>query len=57
MNRDRQIELMKTAEERTIGYLRNWLKNPAVKAALHRQNRDSHAPGDDDHKPARRQAC
>ena len=57
MNRDRQIELMKTAEERTTGYLRNWLKNPAVKAALHRQNRDSHAPKDDDHKPARRQAC
>jgi hypothetical protein len=40
MDRERQIELIKSAEVRTEGYLRAWiLKNPNVKAALHRSRR------------------
>jgi hypothetical protein len=40
MDRERQIELMKSAEVRTEGYLRTWiLRNPNVKAALHQNRR------------------
>lgn len=34
----RQAELMETAEERKSGYLREWLKNPEFRAALHRHD-------------------
>jgi fatty-acid desaturase len=39
MDRERQIELMKSAEVRTEGYLRTWIQNPRFKAALHRDHR------------------
>ncbi|MCJ2108639.1 hypothetical protein MKK70_25350 [Methylobacterium sp. E-041] len=39
MKRDEQIELMQSAEERTKGYLRAWMKDDAVKAAFHRKPR------------------
>lgn len=39
MDRERQIELMKSAEERTAGYLRTWIRNPQFKAAIHRDHR------------------
>jgi len=34
MKREKQIELMDSAESRTSEILRNWLANPAVRAAL-----------------------
>ncbi|MDP3553263.1 hypothetical protein [Methylocystis sp.] len=39
MDRERQIELMKSAEVRTEGYLRAWIRNPQFKAALRRDHR------------------
>ncbi|MCW2317971.1 hypothetical protein M2322_003536 [Rhodoblastus acidophilus] len=45
MDRERQIELMKSAEARTTGYLRAWIAKPQFKAALHRDHRsDGAAP-------------
>jgi hypothetical protein len=40
MDRDRQIELIGSAEERTAGYLRNWMKDPAFRAAASAPNPD-----------------
>ena len=48
MKREDQVRLMESAEERTTGYLRNWLKNPKFKAAVHRQDRPKHN-GDNGH--------
>jgi hypothetical protein len=40
MDRERQIELIKSAEERAVGYLRAWIaRDPAVKAELHKSRR------------------
>ena len=40
MKRDRQIELMTSAEDRTVGHLKVWIaRDPAVKEALQHQNR------------------
>lgn len=50
MDRDRQIELMQNAEERTDGYVQRWLSNPEFRAALHRYDRDQN---DDDSEPRR----
>lgn len=49
MDRERQIELIKSAEVRAEGYLRAWIsRNPNVKAALHSSRRPKdgkpHAP-------------
>ncbi|APT31952.1 hypothetical protein MCBMB27_02661 [Methylobacterium phyllosphaerae] len=47
MKRDEQIELMQSAEARTTGYLRAWMKDASVKAALRRTPRP--AVSNDDH--------
>ena len=39
MKRETQIELMNSAEERTLGYLQTWMENPAFKEAVARQDR------------------
>ena len=36
----RQAALMESAEERKTGYLRNWLKHPYFRAALHEHDTD-----------------
>ena len=36
IDRDQQIQLLKTVEERTLGYLQAWLNNKEFKAAIHR---------------------
>jgi hypothetical protein len=38
MKRDRETDLMRSAEERTTGYLRAWMKNPQFRQALLRPN-------------------
>jgi|KBSMisStaDraftv2_1062788.scaffolds.fasta_scaffold6578810_1 hypothetical protein len=43
MKREKQIELIDSAEERTKGYLRIWLQNPQFKAAV---TRKGNAPKD-----------
>lgn len=45
VDRDNEIQLLKTAEERAQGYLQAWLKRPEFKAALHRY--DHEVCGDD----------
>ncbi|ACL63351.1 hypothetical protein [Methylobacterium nodulans] len=44
MKRDEQIEMMQSAEKRTAGYLRAWLQDENVKAALrrHPRGRENH---------------
>jgi hypothetical protein len=56
MKRDRQIELIKSAEERTLGYHQAWMKKPEFRDAVLRRNpeRDN---SQDDHKPMRKRAC
>lgn len=39
MQRDKQIELMRSAEVRTRGYLLGWMKDSAFKQAVRQQNR------------------
>lgn len=39
MKREKQVELIQSAETRTAGYLQKWLSNPAFKAAVERQDR------------------
>jgi hypothetical protein len=34
IDRQKQIELMMSVEERTAGYVRAWMKNPEVRAAV-----------------------
>ena len=41
LKRDQQIEIMKDAKQRTVGYVRAWLSNKEFKAALHRYD-DNH---------------
>lgn len=36
MEREKQIQLMESAEERAHGVFRRWLDNPEFRAALHR---------------------
>lgn len=44
MDRQRQIELMESAEQRTAGYVRKWLEeSPELKALLHRRDSDKPA--------------
>jgi hypothetical protein len=52
MDRERQIELMKSAEVRAERYLRAWAKNPQFRAALHRDRRPK---SDDRPQPTQRQ--
>jgi hypothetical protein len=57
MKREEQIKLIASAEERTAGYLRQWLKYPAFKAALHRQDHKG-TDGDNGHEERpKRTAC
>src|SRR4051812_35746760 len=44
MDRQRQIELMESVEERTAGHVRRWIETtPKLKALLHRRERDDGA--------------
>lgn len=36
MDRERQIELLENAEERTVGHVARWLQIDEVRAAFHR---------------------
>lgn len=56
MKRERQIELIETAEERTIGYFKAWIKNASFKAALHRRNSDR-SPSPHEGETVRKRAC
>ncbi len=40
MDRDEQIRLMETVEQRQAEYVRKWLRKPEVKAALRRYDFD-----------------
>jgi hypothetical protein len=53
MDRDRQIELMLKAEERTDGYVKRWLENPEFRASLHRYDRDAQDDAEDRRRFAR----
>jgi hypothetical protein len=48
-DRDKQIELIRHAEERTAGYVRNWLRNPEFRAAL--RSRDCEDGGQHESRP------
>lgn len=41
LKREQQIELMKDAERRTVGYVRAWLSKKEFRDALHRDD-DNH---------------
>lgn len=51
IDRQQQIALMDSAEERTTGYLRAWLRRPEVQEDLHRFDVNGN-----DKRPAKRSA-
>ena len=57
MDRERQIELINSAEVRTEGYLRAWIRNPQFKAALHRDHRKQDDGLPRPQEPEARRAC
>lgn len=58
MDRDRQIELMKTAQARHQGRVQHWLSDPEIRAALARRPVAERQPEpDDQHHQPRRRAC
>lgn len=59
MKREKQIELIQSAEARTRGYLSNWMLNPKFKEAVRRQLRTPTDDNEDAHYVARvrKRAC
>lgn len=54
MDRDRQIELLKSAKERQQNRVLNWLKDAEIKAAVHRRPAEDHCPPENGHDMPRR---